>query len=175
VAHFTPAVSRTERDVSTPYALAFAAILLLIFQVPGCAKEEATMPSENLSIVQNMYADVAAGDREAFFAVLDPKVEWYLAEGSPFEVRNPYVGPAAIGEMMAHVHEFLQYEHEVHDFFDAGDVIVVRGVYHAVYKPKNAKFTTPFIHILWLRQGKIVKFEQHVDTALVEHAFEGRE
>lgn len=131
------------------------------------------MSSENLRIVQTMYANVAAGKTEAVLAVLDPKVEWYFAEGSPFEVHNPYVGPTAIGQMMARMDKLLQFEHEVKHFFNAGDVIVVRGVYHAVYKPKNVKFTTPFVHILWLRDGKIVKFEQHVDTALVEHAFEG--
>jgi uncharacterized protein len=104
---------------------------------------------------------------------LDPNVKWYLAEGSPFEVNNPYVGPAAVAKMMGEVGTFLEFKHEAPELFDAGDAIIARGRYNAVYKPKTRKFTTPFVHIFWLKNGKVVKFEQYIDTAFVEHAFKG--
>ncbi len=131
------------------------------------------MPSENFQIVQGIYVGMAAGDRAPFLAALAPDVKWYLAEGSPFEVDNPYVGPAAIVKMLGEVNAFLEFKHEAPELFDAGEVIVARGLYDALYKPKNRKFTTPFVHIWWLKDGKVVKFEQHIDTVLAERAFEG--
>jgi ketosteroid isomerase-like protein len=126
----------------------------------------------NVELVQQVYDAVGARDLETFASLLDANVEWRLAEsdGLPFTVDNPYVGPDAVLAKLAEVGQVLAYEHTVDEFFDAGDVIVVTGVYDGLYRPTATAFTTPFVHVWRVRDGKIVGLQQYVDAAPVVKA-----
>lgn len=137
----------------------------------ACATTEPAMPG-NTDVVRSVYDAISARDLETFAGLLDPNVEWRLAEseGLPYDVDNPLIGPEAVLAKLGEVGQVLAFEHAVNEMFDAGDVIVATGVYDGLYRPTDTTFTTPFVHVWRVRDGKIIGFEQYVDAAPVVRA-----
>lgn len=86
-------------------------------------------------------------------ALLDKKVDWTEAEG--FFTGGTYVGPDAVPDEILGCGE---------------DTVVGLGHYSGTFKTTGKSFRVPFAHIWRLGGGKVVKFQQHTDTALVQRA-----
>lgn len=59
------------------------------------------------------------------------------------------------------------YKAEVSDYYEDGDTIIAVGVYSGTYKQTGKYFQADFVHIWKLKNKKIVKFKQFVDSYLV--------
>lgn len=121
----------------------------------------------NAEIIQAHYAASGAGDLDGMLAPFAPDIEWTEAAGFP--LAGTYVGPPAIAE---NVFARLQQDWEgftvvVDDVVDAGDTIVGIGTYSGTNRVSGKSFSARFTHIWRLHDGKVVRFEQVVDSALV--------
>ena len=58
------------------------------------------------------------------------------------------------------------------EFYDAGDTIIVTGMYSGSYNATGKNMSTPFAHFWTLADGKVVKFVQYTDTAVMNRALE---
>ena len=122
--------------------------------------------STNLDIVKAAYEQ----GPPALLAALAPDVEWTEAAGFPYAgtyrgadeiVRNVF---ARLGS------EWDGFRPDVENFHDAGDTIVVTGFYRGTYKKTNRAMAASFAHVLTLKDGKIVRFVQYVDSRKVWEA-----
>ena len=50
------------------------------------------------------------------------------------------------------------------------DVIIAEGVYSGIYKETGKSFEADFVHVWNLKNRKIVKFKQYVDSYIVREA-----
>lgn len=112
------------------------------------------------------YAAFGRNDPSVLFGAMDPGIVWNEAEGNPFADRNPYVGPAAIGEgvfgrLLAAIDHFTAVPDT---FIDGGDHVVVTGRYGGTWKTSGARLDAPFCHIYHFRDGTAVTFQQYTDT-----------
>ena len=103
----------------------------------------------------------------AFSEILDPEVEWTEAAGFPYA--GTYRGEA---EVMQNVFARLATEWEgfrvdVDNFYDAGDTIIATGFYRAKYVKTNRLMEASVAHVLTVKDGKIVRFIQYVDSKKV--------
>ena len=57
-----------------------------------------------------------------------------------------------------------------HEFVVQGDKVVALGQYSGTYKITSKRFSAPFAHVWNLRNGKVVRFRQYTDTAVVQNA-----
>lgn len=57
-----------------------------------------------------------------------------------------------------------------HEFVAQGDSVVSLGQYSGKYKITGKRFSAPFAHVWNLRNGKVVRFRQYTDTAVVQDA-----
>lgn len=119
--------------------------------------------STNLETVKNIYAM----GPQALLAALAPDVEWTEAAGFPYGgtyhgvdevVRNVF---ARLGS------EWEGFKAEPDNIHDAGDTIIATGFYSGTYRASNRPMKASFAHVLTLKDGKIVKFVQYVDSKLV--------
>jgi ketosteroid isomerase-like protein len=130
------------------------------------------MSKDNVGIVSSVYEAFAKGDVPTVLAAMDPQIEWNEAENFPYADRNPYVGPTAVleGVFARLVGEWEYFKLALEETLDAGDTVVSRGRYDALYKKTGAKVSAQFVHVWKLRNGKLVKFQQYTDTLQVAKA-----
>jgi uncharacterized protein len=119
-----------------------------------------------LEIARSSYEAFARDDIDGVLADLDSQIEWQQAQGLPHggtyrgidEVRHNIFDPLDRdwwNEFTAHPEEFL----------DAGDQIVVLGRYQGIAKQSGLPLDVPFVHVWTVREGRVTRFRQFLDTA----------
>ncbi|QQS34018.1 MAG: nuclear transport factor 2 family protein [Acidobacteriota bacterium] len=123
----------------------------------------------NGEIIKGLYDAFATGDVAAVLGAFDPNIEWTEAAG--FMYAGTYSGPDGV---LANVFMRLATEWEgfaaVPDkVVDGGDGNVIStGTYSGKYLKTGNSTKVPFAHEWELKDGKIVRFRQHTDTAVIE-------
>ena len=120
-------------------------------------------PVDNRVIVETAYAHFAAGDIEAFLALLDPNVTWVDAEGYPYA--GTHVGPDGVVEgVIARIGaEWDDYAVVPNTYVADGDRVVALGTYRGTYKATGRSVEVAFAHVWQFADGKVVSFRQFTD------------
>ena len=127
----------------------------------------------NVNIVNSAYSAFASGEIEVFMDLLDPKVEWNEAENFPYADNSPYIGPDALMEgVLSRIGEDWEYWNvgELKLYEMANDMVLATGKYQAKFKKNGNIINAQVAHIWSLSEGKVVKFQQYVDTKQVAEA-----
>jgi ketosteroid isomerase-like protein len=121
--------------------------------------------------LETFYRAIAIGDVTRVLGLLDDNVEWTEAAG--FLYAGTYYGAQAVlsGVFTRVAHEWQGYEVEPSQLVAEGDEVVSLGTYRGTYKATGKSFSARFAHSVTVKCGKIVRFEQVVDTAEVNKAF----
>ena len=125
----------------------------------------------NVQVMKDAYEAFARGDIEAVLAAFDPGIEWREAEGNPYGADGAtWIGPQAITEnlFMKLGSEWDGFSVIPERFYDAGDTVAVEGRYSGIYKATGKHLDAQLCHIWTLRDGKVTRFQQYVDTAQMQ-------
>jgi ketosteroid isomerase-like protein len=120
----------------------------------------------NVAVIEGLYASFGTGDIPAVLGVLDGEVVWNEAEGNALAVGNPYIGPdAVLNGVFAKLgaeHEYFNLKNiELHPMYNNQVLATLR--YDA--KRKNGAMIDAQVAHLWtIRDGKVIAFQQYVDT-----------
>ncbi|WP_246054318.1 MULTISPECIES: nuclear transport factor 2 family protein [Antarcticibacterium] len=123
--------------------------------------------NENTVVIDSLYRSFSAGDIPAVLALLDEKVVWMEAEGNAYADGNPYIGhDAVLNGVFARAgaeHEYFKLEDiELHEM--SGNKVLATLRYDAKVKETGKTFNAQVAHIWTLKGGKIIGFQQYVDT-----------
>ncbi len=126
----------------------------------------------NLDLIRSTYEGSSEDNGRNLLAALAPDAEWTEAEGFPYA--GTYVGAEAITAGVFHRlgTEWIGYRAEVHTFLEDGNRVAAFGVYSGTYKATGRSMSAAFAHLWELREGKIQRMTQYVDTAMVRKALE---
>ena len=121
-----------------------------------------------LPLLEDLYAKFAAGDVPAVLAAFDADIAWCEAEGSPYQPSGePWHGPQAVLENL-----FVRLGGEWDGFtvtplrfHDAGDCVAVEARYTGTFRATGKPLDAQVCHVWTVRNGKITRFQQYVDTA----------
>jgi uncharacterized protein len=127
------------------------------------------MSQENAAVIRRVYEAFAAGDVAAVLGAFSPDIVWNEAENFPYSDRNPYKGPQAIAEGIFGriVQDWDGFTVAFEEILDAGDTVVALGRYLGTHKKTGAPLRAQHVHVWRLAQGKVVGFQQYVDTLQV--------
>lgn len=130
------------------------------------------MNGTNVEVIRGLYDAFARGDVLAVLGLMDAGIVWNEAENFPYADHNPYVGPEAValGVFGRIVAEWEGFRVSVEEYHDAGETIIARGHYDGRHRGTGRSIHAQFAHVWWLRDGKIVRFQQHADTLQVARA-----
>ena len=130
------------------------------------------MSAENVSLVKDIYHALGTGDVPAAVAAMSPAIEWNEAENFPYADGNPYVGPEAIlGGVFARIASDWDGFHVVPEqFLDAGGTVIMIGRYAGTCRATGRAMSPQAAHIWTVAGGKVVRFQQLVDTLAVARA-----
>ena len=121
----------------------------------------------NVQLAKDLYAAFERGDMPAVLAGFHPEIEWREAEGNPYQPDGTaWVGPQAVLEklFMRLGSEWKGFTLTVRTLHDAGEHVVMEGRYTGTYKASSKSFDAQVCHVLRFRDGKLVSFQQYVDT-----------
>lgn len=122
----------------------------------------------HVPLLKDLYAKFAAGDVPAVLATFDPDIAWCEAEGNPYQPSGaPWHGPQAVLENLFTRlgGEWDAFTVSPLSFHDAGEHVVVEGRYTGTYRATGKRLDAQVCHVWTLRDGRIVRFQQYVDTA----------
>ena len=125
------------------------------------------MSQENVELVRAAYEAFGSGDMDTVTRML-ADTEWHEAEGMPYG--GTFTGADAIlsnvlGPITQDVEGFSAQPDEI---LDAGDKVVSLGRYGG--QGANGPVNVKYAHVWTVRDGAIVRFDQHVDTKLFAQA-----
>ena len=123
---------------------------------------------DNVTLLKSLYEAFGRGDVPTVLGAMHPEIRWYEAESNPYMPSGePWVGPDAILNNL-----FIRLATEwdgfaVHPkrFHDAGDSVIVEVRYGGTYKATGKSMDVQVCHIWDFKDGKVTRFQQHLDTA----------
>ena len=122
--------------------------------------------------IANLYGAFARGDVPAVLAAMGPDIRWTQAEGFPHN--GTFVGPDAVLQnvFMKLGTEWDGFAAVPNELVASGATVVALGEYSGTYKATGKSFKAPFVHVWKFSGDRIVSFNQHTDTVLVQRALQ---
>jgi ketosteroid isomerase-like protein len=130
------------------------------------------MAASNVEIVKSIYRAFETGDVPTVVAAMHPEIEWNEAENYLYSDGNPYRGSDAIlnGVFARIGSEWDSFAVVPSEFVDGGDTVVMTGRYTGTYNATGKPINAQVAHFWTLDDGKVVQFQQLVDTLAVARA-----
>jgi len=128
---------------------------------------------ENLSTVENLYKAFNSGDMPTVMATLDPNIDWNEAEGNKYADGNPYKGADAV---LNGVFSRIGEDYETFKLSDiqlyemSNNKVLATLRYQGKLKKNSAVIDAQAAHLWTLKDGKMIAFQQYVDTKQLNDA-----
>jgi ketosteroid isomerase-like protein len=125
----------------------------------------------NVEIITGLYESFGRGDVPAVLGSMDPEIHWHEAEGNPYMPSGEaWVGPESIlnNLFMKLGEDWEGFGVHPHTYHAAGDVVVVEARYSGKHHATGRDLDAQVCHIWTVKDGKVVKFQQYVDTAKMQ-------
>ncbi len=128
---------------------------------------------ENTGIIQGVYDSFSKGDIPSVLGALDANVIWNEAENNAYADGNPYIGPDAV---LKGVFQRVGSEHEYFKLADiqlhemSNNQVLATMRYQAKLNKNGAIINAQAAHLWTLKSGKVIAFQQYVDTKQLDDA-----
>lgn len=125
------------------------------------------MPTNNVQLIQDVYAAFSRGDVPYILARIDNDVHWRTPQSRGLPVRVDGHGRALVAKWfadLAALDEVLAFQPE--EFIDAGEHVVVLGKYAARARRTGKSYDMSWAHVFTVREGKITRWVGIVDNEL---------
>jgi len=141
----------------------FIVSLAIAFMFPGCKSNN--YPMNNLEIIKSTYEGKTSEENgKNLEKYLAENARWTEAKGFPYA--GTYIGFEEVSKNVFYRlgTEWIDYKFSPEGYVVDGDVVAAYGTYSGTYKKTNKSFEARVVHLWKLQAGKIVSFEQFVDS-----------
>ena len=124
------------------------------------------MAEDSIDVVRGIYEALGRGDVAAVLGAMADDVEWHEAAGMPYG--GVYHGGEAVAEnvfgpIMRDIPNFAVVAEE---FVGSGDTVAVVVRYTGTGRATGKQLDLPVAHVWNVRDRKIARFRQFIDTAI---------
>ncbi len=122
------------------------------------------MSEQSIEFIKDIYGAFGRGDVPAVLGAFADDVEWYEAEGMPYGGlyrSGEAVAQNVFGPISEDVDGFAVTPEE---FIGSGDTVAVVVRYSGTGKATGKALNEPAVHVWELRDGKLARFRQFIDT-----------
>jgi ketosteroid isomerase-like protein len=125
---------------------------------------------QNIQTIQKAYADFGRGDIAALLAVMDENVTWVTPDigQAPGGTYRGKAGAAQFFQQVAETWEFQAFEPR--EYIASGDQVAVQGSYACTSRATGRPASCDWVMVWKMRDGKVVRFQEYVDTAVLRDA-----
>ena len=125
----------------------------------------------NLEIIKSTYEGKTSEENGINLAkYVAANISWTEAKGFPYA--GTYIGLENVTKNVFSRlgSEWIDYKFTPEDYVAADDKVVAYGTYTGTYKLTGKAFAARVAHVWKLKDGKIISFEQFVDSKMVTEA-----
>ncbi len=127
---------------------------------------------KNVQIVKDFLAALGDRDKEGLLALADEHIEW-IVPGKNWPLAGRYRGHAGLENLLQKASETVETSYpEPPEFIAQGDRVLVVGFATGKIKATNKMFEDHWIFDIAIRNGKLTKIREYIDTQALARASE---
>jgi ketosteroid isomerase-like protein len=123
--------------------------------------------SDQVSLVRAIYDAFARGDVPGMLGMLDPRVEWNVAEHATLWPGGPIYGPDQVAaQVLSRIPELFgdTFRIEVERLHGCGETVIMQGRYTATAQSTGRNLSVQVVHVWDIEGDKVVRWQQYTDT-----------
>ena len=131
-----------------------------------------TTDPNNVALISSLYSSIGTGDVPTALGLMDEKIIWNEAESNSLADGNPYIGPEAIvaGVFTRLGDMYKSFAIKVVELHDMSNDQVFATLRYEITAKTGQFYDVQAAHHWTLKGGKIVQFQQYVDTKKLAEA-----
>lgn len=123
---------------------------------------------QNVEIVRRGYEAFGRGDLDALLNLLDEQVEWQTPGPADLPTAGQRKGHDQVREFFGTMNQMFEIQRfEPRTFVAEGDRVIVLGEDTSRVTSTGRMLDQRWAHVFTVRNGKVVAFEEYLDTAAV--------
>ncbi len=127
---------------------------------------------KNVQTVKDFFAAIGRGDREGLLALVVEDIEWIIP-GEDWPLAGTHRGHADLADVLQKASEELETTYPAPpEFVAQGDRVLVVGVATGKIKATNKSFKDAWVFDITVRNGRLTKIREYVDTQALARASE---
>ena len=127
---------------------------------------------ENVQIVKNFLAALGRRDKQGLLALSAEDIEW-IVPGEDWPLAGTHRGHAGLENLLQKANETVETSFpEPPEFVAQGDRVLVVGVATGKIKATNRAFKDDWIFAITVRNSKLTKIREYIDTQALARASE---
>jgi uncharacterized protein len=136
-------------------------------------RESMSNEEENVQVVKNFFAAIGSGDKQALLALVDEGMEWIIP-GEDWPLAGTHRGHAGVAAVLRKAAEEIETTYpKPPEFVAQGGRVLVVGVATGKIKATAKTFKDDWVFDITVRNGKLTKIREYIDTQALAKASAG--
>ena len=126
----------------------------------------------NVQLVKDFLAAIGNGDKQRVLALVAEDIEW-IVPGEEWPLAGTHRGHAGLENLLQKANETVETSYpKPPEFVAQGDRVLVVGVATGKIKATNRAFKDDWVFDITVRNGKVTKIREYIDTQALARASE---
>ncbi|MFL6305397.1 MAG: nuclear transport factor 2 family protein [Candidatus Sulfotelmatobacter sp.] len=127
---------------------------------------------ENVQIVKDFFAAMGGRDKQRLLALVAEDIQWIIP-GEDWPLAGTHRGHAGLENLLQKANETVETSYpQPPEFVAQGDRVMVVGVATGKIKATNRPFKDDWVFDITVRNGKVTKIQEYIDTQALARASE---
>ena len=127
---------------------------------------------ENVTVVKSFFAAMGHRDKQGLLTASAEDIEW-IVPGEDWPLAGSYRGHAGLEEALEKANQTVEMSYpKPPEFIAQGDRVLVVGVAIGKIKATNRPFKDDWVFDITVRNGKVTKIREYIDTQALARASE---
>ena len=127
---------------------------------------------KNVQVVKDFFAAIGSGDNQRVLALVAEDIEW-IVPGEDWPLAGTHRGHAGIADVLRKASEEVETTYPgPPEFVAQGDRVLVIGVATGKIKATNKAFKDEWVFDITVRDGKLTRIQEYIDTQALARASE---
>ena len=127
---------------------------------------------KNVQIVKDFFAAMGRTDKQGLLALVAEDIEWIIP-GKDWPLAGTYRGHAGLANVLQKASEEVETKYPgPPEFVAQGDRVFVIGVATGKIKATNKAFKDEWVFDITVRDGKLTRIQEYIDTQALARASE---
>lgn len=126
---------------------------------------------KNVQTVKDFFAAIGRSDSEGLLALVAEDIEWIIP-GEDWPLAGTRHGRAGLADLLVTASKTMETSTEPREYVAQGDRVLVIGFARGKIKATNKTFEDHFVFAITVRDGKLTKIREYIDTQALARASE---